>query len=322
MIKFFSRLKRRKGFTLTEMIVVTAIIGIIMASVVAFSGPMRDSIKNTEAKADALTINEVLGNYLEHNLAYACKIDAFVGYTYENDVTAIRDAYDPSGGVSNGYKGLAGEANTTVRMFVAHFDGPTDSSDPIYSVKKGTMKFYDVKLDGSGLPALSTVATNDNLVFTEDFFGNYQYFMTIDDDDLGKNTNSRTKKAYMNIRLDSYNFGPDDASNMSGETVKNYYRHIITNGAVANPFEAAAIVSEKIGSEMISFSLENIKASEANVSGIKTDSLGNKQYYSNGAPIFETYLSAGGAQIHKPSAVALNGNDLVILYAVKKYTVV
>ena len=107
MIKFFSRLKRRKGFTLTEMIVVTAIIGIIMASVVAFSGPMRDSIKNTEAKADALTINEVLGNYLEHNLAYACKIDAFVGYTYENNVTVIRDAYDPSGGVSNGYKGLA-----------------------------------------------------------------------------------------------------------------------------------------------------------------------------------------------------------------------
>ena len=313
MIKFFSRLKRRKGFTLTEMIVVTAIIGIIMASVVAFSGPMRDSIKNTEAKADALTINEVLGNYLEHNLAYACKIDAFVGYTYENNVTVIRDAYDPSGGVSNGYKGLAGEANTTVRMFLAHFD---DSGE------KGTMKFYDVKLDGTGLPALSTVATKDNLVFTEDFFGNYQYFMTIDDDDLGKNTNSRTKKAYMNIRLDSYNFGPDDASNMDALTVQNYYKHVISNGVVDNPFEAAAIVSEKTGSELISFTLENIKASEANVSGIKTDTLGNKQYYSNGAPIFETYLSTGGAQIHKPSSVSLNGNDLVILYAVKKYTVV
>ena len=312
MIKFFSRLKRRKGFTLTEMIVVTAIIGIIMASVVAFSGPMRNSIKNTEAKADALTINEVLGNYLEHNLAYACRIDAFVGYTYENSVSEIREAYDPTGGASNGYKGLAAEANTTVRMFVAHFD---DSGE------KGTMKFYDVKLDGGGLPALSSVATNDNLVFTEDFFGDYQYFMTIDDDDLGKNTNSRTKKAYLNIRLDSYNFGPDDASNMDESTVQGYYRYVITNGAGTNPFEAAAIVSEKTGSEMISFSLENIKASETNVSGINTDSLGNKQYYSNGAPIFETYLSAGGAQIHKPSAVALNGNDLVILYAVKKYTV-
>jgi len=307
MIKFFSRLRRRKGFTLTEMIVVTAIIGIIMASVVAFSGPMRRSIRNTEAKADALTINEVLGNYLEHRLAYASRLDAFVGYTYENSVSEIVNTYNASGG----YKDEASAANTSVRMFVAHFD---DSDE------KGTMRFYDVALGAGGLPALSVLATDTNLVFAKDFFGDYQYFMTIDDDDLGKNTNSRTKKAYLNIRLDSYNFGIEDTSDMTETMIQNYYKYIISNGSSgSNDFNNVSY--DKTGSESISFTLENIKASDTNVSGIKTDSLGNKQYYSNGAPIFETYMSAGGANIHKPSATGTVGNDLVILYTVKKYTV-
>ena len=318
MIKFFARLRHRKGFTLTEMIVVTAIIGIIMASVVAFAGPMRDSIRNTEARSDALNINEVLGNYVEHRLAYACKLDAFVGYTYENNVSEILNTFNAAG--SDGYKDNVGSSDVSVRLFVAHFDDPANPDDPTNPPEKGTMKFYDLKIGDHGitsLPSLSDLLDETKVgpVFTQDFFGDYQYFMTIDDDDLGKNTNSRTKKAYMNIRLESYNFGMDSAEDMTSSMITQYYQYVTSKGTVgADNFPNIAY--DKTGTENISFTLENIKAAE--ISSIKTVG-GVKQYYSNGAPMWETYSSAGGAKIHRPAAASTSGTDLVILYKVKKY---
>ena len=310
MIRFFCRLKHRKGFTLVEMIVVTALIGIIMASVVAFAGPMRDSVKNTEARSDALTINEVLGRYIEHNIAYSCMLDVFVGYTYENNVSEILNTYNST---TRKYKDSVGEANTTVKLFVAHFDDPDDPDDPANPPEKGTMKFYDVKITSSGLPSLATLRMNE-YVFYDEFYGGYQYFLTMDEDDLGKNTNSRTKKAYLNLRLDSYNFGSDDAEDITKPMIVNYYNYITSHGtAGADDFQNIAI--SKTGSEAISFTLENIKATE--ISRPKTDDHGNKMYYSNGAPMWETYVSAGGAQIHRPSTAT--GTDIVILYKVKKY---
>ena len=82
LLKLFRKGKYRKGFTLTELIVVIAIIAFIMAAVVAFAGPIRTMVRNTNAKSDANTINKIIGDYIENRIAFANYVQVFVAPEY------------------------------------------------------------------------------------------------------------------------------------------------------------------------------------------------------------------------------------------------
>ena len=79
MTSMLRRVKSRKGFTLTELIVVVAIVALLMICVTAFVGPINTMVKNTTADADAITINEIAGDYIERRLAYADCIQIYLG---------------------------------------------------------------------------------------------------------------------------------------------------------------------------------------------------------------------------------------------------
>jgi prepilin-type N-terminal cleavage/methylation domain-containing protein len=300
MIKFFSRLKRRKGFTLVEMIVVVALIAIIMATVVAFSTPMRMSIRNSEARADAITINEIIGNYLERNIAYANRLDAFVGYNYSDSDTDIKKAFEDF------YKASLSDSNTDVKLLVCKYFPGSDTAGT-----HGTMKIYDMKIakTASGLPSLS----DNDLVFADAFYGNYQYFITTDDTNLAQNTNVRTKKAYFNLKVESFNV--DDGYEFDSDRITSHYKYVDKKAEDGTLLDDTLdeLSYYKIGTEVVSFALENMKVGE--LSRIKTDEYGNKKYYSNGAPIWESTPTTPSATVTRKS----DGTDLVILYKVKKY---
>ena len=285
MIKFFSRLKRRKGFTLTEMIVVTAIIGIIMATVVAFADPMRKTIRNTEARSNALTINEVLGKYIEHNLAYANQVAVFVGYDYDPTNVDIEKAYDE-------IKANWTESNDTTKVMIFHFVEPDDDAGT-----KGGMEMYDSVSTSSSLPALDA----KDKIFVDDFYGGYQYFVTVDDS--VPIANERTKKAVFNLRIDSYNC--DENSKMLGNYITGYYDYVDHN-STENTLEKN-IGYDKIGTENVSFTFENIKVSVTTLEDLTNPS----------KPIY-THKSTVPMETIKRSST---GHDLVIVYNVRRYNV-
>lgn len=304
MIKYFSKLRRRKGFTLTEMIVVTAIIGLIMASVVAFSGPMRDSIKNTEARSNALTINQVLGDYIERNLAYAEKVDIFSGYDYDPTNADISKAFDDI------YMSKAASVDNNTRLLVCHFVSPNPTEG-----RKGTMRIYDYKLTStdSSLPSLDTLdptlanpaTTNpDYKVFIDEFYNGYQYFVSCDD--LSPFANARTKKASVSMRIDSYNCGTD--SDITDAMVYDYYKYIdpTDSSVTEDPFaKDLNLAFDKIGSESVNFTFENIR--------VETETV---DVGTPGSPVYQIQSKVGNETIHRRT----DGKDLVILYNVTRYT--
>ena len=80
MLKYFLKLRRKKGFTLVELIVVVALLAIMMASIAALSGPIRKMVNRTAASADSVAANATIANYIENRLAFAANIEFVMAY--------------------------------------------------------------------------------------------------------------------------------------------------------------------------------------------------------------------------------------------------
>ncbi len=315
MLKFFAKRRRRKGFTLTEMIVVTAIIAIIMAAIASFAGPVRTLLHNSTAKSDALTINNVMGNYIERRLAYANYMNIYVGPTSLE--------YDKMENSFDSIKALASNANqkNNARVMIFKFIDE-NAPDPITDPLSYTYKVYDVPVTKdtdfpTGFDDLSSWCDDDDYgLYTDNFYNNYQYFMTIDmprtwdpvaktDSETLSNANKNAVKnrVYINMRIDAYKFEGNTVESgteigLTEGSITAYHQYIDEyninhNTATVNPFDKYAY--EKIGTENISFSLENI----SNASNVK---------YVRG------HIPTGGS-------TATYGKDIYIFYNVRTYDI-
>lgn len=254
---FRKRLGRRKGFTLTELIVVTVLMAVIMAMVVAFATPIRSMVTNTDARSDATVINKILGDYIERRLSYANHIDVYAGMDVTlasgDDQTALNKSISDLHDIAS----ATGEKNSP-RVMVFKFVENTDTT-------LNTFKVYDLPVSGT-TPSSYNFALNDkDLVFTDDFYGDYRYFISFHDTSVEKAKNPAKNSYSLNFRIDSYNPTGDvvdGSSNPIGfdlSHIQHYYKQV-ADGKDPDDDEDAMIkfVSEKIGSENVSFQLKNI----------------------------------------------------------------
>ena len=292
LLKFLGKRRARKGFTLVELVVVMAIIAILMISVVAFAQPIRAMMSNTNAQNDAIIINNGLGNYIERRLAFANDIKIFVGDTYYSD-----DQQDA-------YKNLYDQHHSALdnpRMMVFDFDST-----------KGSYKVYDMPITSNSMPLNATALVRNNLVYTDDFFGPYSYFITCDNKKPEANPTKR--KAYLNFRIESYDFGNENKK-ITTDNIKDYMTYIANDKTGTNPLDDYAIF--RSGVENVSFGLENIKVE------VKF----KPATYADGSPIMNedgtTQLITpvsnipGTVEISRPNT----GYCMVVIYNVHNYDI-
>lgn len=179
MLKYFMKLKNRKGFTLTELIIVIAIIAILMGCVAAFSGPIRQMVKLTASSTDALTANKIIGDYIENRLAFADCIDIYYALDswdsskYDNtteglNVTSKFDSYKK--------KDITTNDRDKSGVIILHYDENTKEPE------KSTYKLYDftIKHDTVGdygatvVNAAKTGLNDSGIVFADAFYENSQ----------------------------------------------------------------------------------------------------------------------------------------------------
>ena len=300
LLKFFGKRRARKGFTLVELVVVMAIIAILMISVVAFAQPIRAMMSNTNAQNDAIIINNGIGNYIERRLAFANDIRIFVGDTYYAGIKTDRDT--PRGAYAAMYNAHTGSADSP-RMMVFDFDSV-----------KGSYKVYDMPITSDEMPLNATALVRNNLVYTDDFFGPYSYFITTDN--IGAEVNPAKKKAYLSFRIDSYDFG-QEAKQITTTNVADYFTYINNGKTGTNPFDD--YVMFRSGSENVSFALENIPVAVNWEDAKKLD--GTVVYDSDGntIPTPVAKINENKFKIYRKNPNT--GYCVIIIYNVRKYSV-
>ncbi len=288
-MKTIRRLKRRKGFTLTELIVVVAIIAILMASVAAFSQPVRMMVTGTNARSDAVTINEIIGNYLERRLSYSETLAIYVGYDYSTsgDLETAFEAYQ------NKYV----KDKAQPGMLVLHYNGNDERFKKINAGEpyKASFVLYDQPLDKTSTMLNLNVGKDDDdetddlrnyKVFADEFYAGYQYFITTDET-LPIRVNNLTHEAYFSTKIISYNID-DPSVSMSDDKIKSYY-----DGDTSG---IDGLINFRTGVEEVSFSLANI-TSERDTNGL----------YKN--TIDKVSMSR-----------KTEGTDIIIFYNIKNYS--
>ena len=284
LLKYISKCRYRKGFTLTELIVVVALIAMIMATVAAFSGPVNKLISNVNAKSDAVTINKGIGDYIERRLAYANYVDIYVGVPFVdgassdpgyskmlNSIQNIQKFMDLHGQVQSvgGVTTYKEDQQNNARVMIFHFEPDK------YESFKNTFKVYDIPLKhntfttGMKFEDFMGDAHTDNLVFTDDFYAGYQYFFTIDDPD---------PKSYLTLHIDSFNIinGADDGTTIRGinaDDAANYHKYIdsvvkekkgvLGVTALSNPMDK--FIYERTASDDVTFRFENLSKVSYNI---------------------------------------------------------
>lgn len=297
-MRYLTRLFHKKGFTLTELIIVMAIISVMMLSVVLFSGPVRLMVKSTDAKAETLTISNTIGDYLEHTLAYADDIRIYAGVDLKDTDGALQ-AINTDYGKMIASDGKHATANDRSGMIVFSFE---EKDDPLYSGHR-IYELLAKDTDGKKLELINTEdpdsgltvnkVSNAKQLFLSDFYGRYSFFLEADE---GAHMNSVKGKQYLGFTVRSYYFdgsisGTDDKPvHFKKDTAKAYYQN--TDPTVNTLTDYDYFYT---GEEQIFFCLENSSTSGANYE------------YHRGYTKDE-------------STPTVYGSDVVILYNVRTYS--
>ncbi|MGN0657515.1 MAG: type II secretion system protein [Ruminiclostridium sp.] len=304
------RVKSRKGFTLTELIVVVAIIALLMICVTAFVGPISKMVEATTADTDAITINEIAGDYIERRLAYADCIKIYLASNADPTNGTLSNAYS----MMQGYRG----SSDTTGMLI--FKMIEDLSDP----KSNTYRIYDVPIKGSGSSSYIssyTSATGVTLptspVFAEDYYGKYQHIFLFDpqsyrggtDKQFNMSVNVVKGKAFLDFDIYSYSFDTNSAGNLepkssSESTLEKFYKNKIDS--VTNTDNGiSSLTDDKTAYEHVSFELQNI-----GISTVKATTT------VNGITVEE---EVGIPKLVNSYYIG-EGDDIVIFYNVKSYS--
>ena len=332
-MKMIRRLKRRKGFTLTELVVVIILLAVIMAAVVGFSQPVRNLVTGVNEKSDGLTITAGVGTYLEHTLAYASKIDIYEGVTY-TDLDSTLQTWATNSGNPR-------------RCGAIVFKYTEDDRNA--SKQGSTYVMYDIVLNGANkytgttFPALpenlsdlyALTAGSDAykyLAFIPEYYSKYQVFVGTLKNSVQENKTRDYK--FLDLIVNSYYFDPPanldltDPANRpyryylspevlsSGFTaeegdgyalavggdgspvpkpVKGYYDYLGDDAANDDPLDL--IREYRTASESVSFALQNCKS--PSITRGKTTEV----------------VDAGGNTV----TTTTYGKDLVIFYDVQEY---
>lgn len=292
------RLKRRKGFTLVELVVVTAIIALLMACVAAFSAPVQKMMSETVAEADAIKIANISGDYIERRIAYAESLVIYTGANFDTSNTELKAMYDQY------YSYYAGKTNVNAGMLVFRYEANAD--EPY----KSTYRMYDIPIKtGDTYPkTFNNLGTYD--VFSDAFYSDYQYLYLVDTEVLMNNVKY---KAYINFDVYAYDFTPDyglgitvDHTDDEGNAVKGTLNQYYLNKADSATYPDNGILKlaqERKVHEHVSFALENIEIETVN------DPSNGKVV---GTPLYVTYPTI--------ATPANKGNDIVVFYNVETYS--
>ena len=292
MMNMFRRLRYKKGFTLTELIVATAIIALLMTCVALFAQPVRTMISGVEHESDSLKICEIVGNYLERRIAYADMVDVFVGYD-KNDAD-VKEKFKElindhtTSPVSPPTKR---DAQYTKGMLLFAFEKNTDEAE------KSTFVLYDIPIKDTDTAIPSDISKYK--VFTDEFYDRYEMFITTDEKMNGTyytNVNNLTHNAFFSFRILAYEFN-NAGTGITEKIVKDYYKYI-NSGSGSDPTDA--IISSRTGIENVSFTFENIRM------GV------------NAKGIYNNYVDTSNVLINRADGDSVN-TDTIIFYAVKNY---
>ena len=244
MFKLFS--KRKKGFTLTETIVVVALIGLIMLCVVAFSTPVRTMLSNTNAKADAVTINKIIGSYIEHRLSYANDVSIITEVNFDDAANnTLKDKFD--------IEKSGRDTNDTTCMMVFRYEPAGIGDEPFSS----TYKLYDVVIDTTSwsyLNAANEVFSGRAAAFIDDFYQGFEYFIAPSGE---VDVNSIKQKAYLKFEVTSFNFTDRYGYQLKSDTLSKYMTPVLTGSVLDRGVNL--MPEEKLATENVSFTLENVK---------------------------------------------------------------
>lgn len=223
MLNYFLRLRRRKGFTLVELIIVIAILAVLMACMTALSGPIRKMVSRTSASADAIAANVTMANYIENRLGFAANIEVLcainatdasgtsVNTAFNNMKTKLTASADPQD-----------KAGVLIFRYVEDTTLVSDSHYEMFDVPITTTStsYFDAAIASVGGANEIKPST---AVFDECF---YEYSRNLFIAPTEITTNKVRGNYYMSFEIIPYNFDDDmlvhDASGAIDTTVNQY----------------------------------------------------------------------------------------------------
>lgn len=233
MLNYFLKLKRKKAFTLVELIIVVAILAVLMASIAALSGPIRKMVNRTSSSADAIAANAIMGNYIENRLGFASKIEVFcaidslsaagatgINTTFGNMVTRL---------------GLTGNQDDKAGILIFHYE--PDTVEP----EKSHYEIYDVPIRPTSLSYHSTAISgtelsNEHAVFADDFYNFSQNLIVFP---TSATRNKVRNDVYLSVDIVPYDFN-EDLLVYNGSTIDTSIKQYISPTTLSDYYEYKA----------------------------------------------------------------------------------
>lgn len=322
MLKKFQRIHYKKGFTLTELIIVVAILAVMMAAVAAFSVPVRQMVRATSATSDAINANEIIGEYIRGRLAYADSLYIHYGVNAQSTDTNINASMSRLTNSTTGrlHQPNAGRAGVLILRYTPNAASPEKSGYTLYDFPiTSTSSSYTTVVQN----AVGTDLSDDGAVFDSAFYGDVQRIIYLPKTEPFRNTTRG--EIFMNFEILSYQGDPDYIQYQSnGTTVDDPQSTYIASGTLTSIYGevdttiAGLATTPARGDWQRAFQTSTtnqklgiIKKGDANTSSFVLQNFTSTML--NDPKYFAMYPAMG-------TTITATGSDIVIFYHTPKFT--